>query len=95
MNEAKVAEKVIELCPELMGENRTAYGVVRNPRTVLALVQLIEELLENDLEWRAHTTVLVDQRDKYMALWTKIGEPTLDSKLSELGILGNDLERPR
>lgn len=86
MNEAKVAEKVIELCPELMGENRTAYGVLRNPRTVLALVDLCELLLENDLEWRAHATVLADQRDKYMALWTKIGESALDSKLEAEGI---------
>ena len=86
MNEAKVAEKVIELCPELMGENRTAYGVLRNPRTVLALVQLIEELLENDLDWRVHATVLAYQRDKYMALWTRIGEPTLDDKLEAEGI---------
>ena len=90
MNEVKLAERIIELCPELMGENRTAYGVLRNPRTVLALVELIEDLLENDLEWRAHSSVLVDQRDKYMALWTKIGEKALDSKLEDMGMAWDD-----
>jgi hypothetical protein len=86
MNEAKLAERVIQLCPELMGENRRPHGVVRNPRTVLALVDLVEQLLENDLEWRAHSTVLADQRDKYMALWTKVGEKALDDKLEFMGM---------
>jgi hypothetical protein len=63
IDEFKLAERVIELCPEVMGMNRVAQEVVRDPRVVSALVDRVEDYIRAVEEWEAHTQVLVDQRD--------------------------------
>lgn len=80
MNEAKLAERIIQLCPELMGENRRPSAVVRNPRTVLALVELIEDLLENDREWRVHSSVLADQQRVFFRKYRSAKDIVNESK---------------
>jgi hypothetical protein len=63
MNEFRLAERVVELCPEVMGMNRVAQEVVRDPRVVEALVNLVEEYIGTHKEWETHSQVLADQRD--------------------------------
>lgn len=46
MGEVELAEKVIRLCPEAMGLNRTADQVVRDPRIVEILARNLEEARE-------------------------------------------------
>jgi hypothetical protein len=63
MYKTKLAERVIELCPDLMGMARTSEQLLSDPRTVQSLVDLVEEYIGVCKEWEAHCEVLVDQRD--------------------------------
>lgn len=61
--EAKLAEKVVQLLPEVMGMYRVPNAVVTSPKVVELLVALIEGYIEACQGWEAHCEVLVDQRD--------------------------------
>lgn len=41
-DDVKLAERVVKLCPEIMGMCRTAGQLVRDPRVVAALVTRLE-----------------------------------------------------
>ena len=79
MYETKLAERVIQLCPDLMGMARTSEQLLSDPRTVQSLVDLVEEYIGVCKEWEAHCEVLVDQRD-----WTTGNNERLRDALWEI-----------
>ena len=66
MYETKLAERVIKLCPDLMGMARTSEQLLSDPRTVQSLVNLVEQLTDE----LVNTEQLA--KDRYCKMQTEI-----------------------